>query len=147
MKILKERYCSYELSKLLKEKGFDWKCNGYYFKNPFDGSIDVAVSPYAMNKNSDEYRKFDLPISAPTHQMAMDWLRNKGYHIEIQTLWDEFEPSLLKFTNFHALITTIIDGRVIDETHLANEEIKDYSECVENAIKYCLTKLMKGGEK
>jgi hypothetical protein len=27
---VKERYCSYEVAKLLKEKGFDVWCNTYY---------------------------------------------------------------------------------------------------------------------
>ena len=137
--MIKERYCSYELSKLLKEKGFDESIYEFY-----NSSRTILYA-----RNEDGFRLSELNgIYYPhiTHQMAMDWLREKGFYIEIQTLFDEFEPSLLEFTNFHALITTIIDGRVIDETHLADEGIKDYGECVEFAINYCLTDLVKGGE-
>ena len=130
--MIKERYCSIELSKLLKEKGFDEKTLAYY-----DDDILCNGDWFEWNRSPLGH------ISAPTHQMACDWLREKGFYIEIQTLFDEFEPSLLEFTNFHALITTIIDGRVIDETHLADEGIKDYGECVEFAINYCLTELVK----
>ena len=130
--MIKERYCSFEVAKLLKEKGFVIPCDWIYCS---DGTFG--------HKNSLWDKEMFL---APTHQMACDWLREKGFYIEIQTIFDEFEPSLLKFTNFHAVITTIIDGRVIDETHLADEGIRDYGECVENAMDYCLTELMKGGE-
>lgn len=133
--MIKERYCSYEVSKLLKEKGFNEKTFTYYDNDILchGGWFEWNNSPMGQT-------------AAPTHQMACDWLRKKGYYIEIQTLFDEFEPSLLKFTNFHALITIIIDDRVIDEIHLADEGIKDYGKCVENATKYCLTELMKGGD-
>ena len=144
--MIEERYCSYEVSKLLKEKGFKIGTNKDYWKIGEDGTMYFmsSIGAYTSNPN-DEYAFYrpENSYPCPTHQMAMDWLREKGFYIEIQTLFDEFEPSLLKFTNFHALITTIIDGRVIDETHLADEGIRDYGECVENAINYCLTELIK----
>lgn len=48
--MITEDYCSYEVSKLLKEKGFDEKVISFY--PPGD-------------------------IQRPTHQMAMKWLRKK----------------------------------------------------------------------
>ena len=135
--MIKERYCSFEVSKLLKEKGFDEPCDHFYI---FDRTTIYKGTAFTNTQIGNKF------YNAPTHQMACDWLREKGFYIEIQTIFDEFEPSLLKFTNFHAVITTIIDGRVIDETHLADEGIRDYGECVENAMDYCLTELMKGGE-
>lgn len=138
--MIKERYCSYKISKLLRKKGFDEPCRAYWW----DERDVLAFCDFPKTTEDLQYK--DNQCLAPTHQMAMDWLREKGFYIEIQTLFDEFEPSLLKFTNFHALITTIIDDRVIDETHLADEGIRDYGECVEFAINYCLTELVKGGE-
>ena len=55
--MIKERYCSREVSKLLGEKGFDIPCNSWYYY-------------YACR------------IQQPTHQMACDWLR-KTYNIHI----------------------------------------------------------------
>lgn len=136
--MIQERYCSYEVSKLLQEKGFDEPCRSIYID-----CVDY-VDFYYSEEEQTNLQIGVFEVLRPTHQMTMDWLRKKGFYIEIQTLFNEFEPSLLKFTNFHALITIIIDGRVIDEIHLTDEGIKDYGECVENAIKYCLTELMKG---
>lgn len=48
--MIKERRCSYEVCKLLHEKGFDVKCTDWYFEN-------------------------NINIWKPTHQMACDWLR------------------------------------------------------------------------
>lgn len=56
--MITEDYCSYEVSKLLDEKGFNEECDNFY-------SIPTK----------------DLFI--PTHQMALKWLRKKGIFIEI----------------------------------------------------------------
>lgn len=67
--MLTEDYCSYEVAKLLKEKGFEqYKCqHSYNSKGVFQWSDNL--DPY-------EY-------SAPTHQMAMKWLREIHWVISI----------------------------------------------------------------
>lgn len=50
--MVKERYCSYELSKLLKEKGFDGEIHTTFDK---EGYTQASI----------------------THQMAMKWLREE----------------------------------------------------------------------
>lgn len=75
-----EDYVSFEVAKLLKEKGFDIPCHAVY---------DIAVTggtpkfnkyevlnhfPHGM-KNSDD--KYGMVISAPTYQEVMKWLRTK----------------------------------------------------------------------
>ena len=95
---IKESYCSYEVSKLLKEKGFDGECSYYYrchdkalikyFPNP--GSEDNRFHcsktwiKKHVNCNHVEY------ILAPTHQMAMEFIRSK-YKIFIQIDYDYYE--------------------------------------------------------
>lgn len=71
----KERYVSFDTAKLLKEKGFDEPCKTYYQDERFVD--DVCTKYYQWNSKS----PFEQ-ISAPTHQMAMEWLRNT-YHIHI----------------------------------------------------------------
>ena len=48
--MIEEIRCSYEVCKLLHEKGFDVKCTDWYWEN-------------------------NINIWKPTHQMAMKWLR------------------------------------------------------------------------
>lgn len=73
--MITEDYVSFDTSKLLKEKGFDWMCNGYYNKD------DEVSEPYygdgegADNWNNQAPSVRDLWFSAPTLQMAMKWLR------------------------------------------------------------------------
>ena len=66
-----EDYCSYEVSKLLKEKGFDELC---IFKYNYKGIRMKAGEAIDEWKNSelddDEY-------SCPSQSMAMKWLREE----------------------------------------------------------------------
>lgn len=63
--MIEERYCSYEVARLLKEKGFDIGCYGRY-------------SVRSKELHFDATRKCEnnclFMIAAPTHQMACDWL-------------------------------------------------------------------------
>lgn len=55
--MITENYCSFELSKLLKEKGFKKPCKGLFFL--------IGYKP--------QYKV--------THQLAMKWLRAQGIRI------------------------------------------------------------------
>lgn len=129
MEAIKEDYCSFEISKLLKEKGFDWMCNGYYNKD------DEYSEPYfgdgegADNWNNQAPSVKDLWCSAPTHQMAMKWLRERhDLHIEViyNPYYKEYKGCMYKnigeynYTEFYST----------------------YEETVEAALKYCLTELI-----
>ena len=66
--ILSEDYCSYEVAKLLKEKGMDKSCFKHYVqKNNNDGTSEA--------------------VTVCTHQMAMKWLR-EVHNIAIDTEWE-----------------------------------------------------------
>lgn len=62
--MVKERYVSHEVAKLLKDKGFNEPCIGYYST---EGKLKLLT--YAET-NSEWFKN----ISAPTQQMACDWL-------------------------------------------------------------------------
>ena len=112
--MITEDYVSFEVAKLLKEKGFDEDTNCYYI----EGSVDknLYYSPIRQNHNKRiTNNEFDIhiditsgKISAPTLQMAMKWLREK-YNLHI----DEVGRSIVKLT---------------------------HEEACEAAIKYCLEK-------
>ena len=132
--MIKERYCSYELSKLLKERGFDAGTNAYYYTTSEYTKSEMYKSPlhYNTNWNSDEHY-----YSAPTHQMACDWLRDKGYHIEIYTNASGYRFIISKTPPYGTDLVCDIKGN--NDGGAWN----DYGECIEDAIKYCLTELMK----
>lgn len=71
MTTMKEDFCSFEISKLLEEEGFDWPCNSYY----------ISLDAHKCNVTD---------FARPTHQMAMKWLREiKDIDIVILPLWDK----------------------------------------------------------
>ena len=68
--MIQEDYCSYELSQLLKEKGFEEVCDYAYSNKGNYFEVDRS--------NFDE-----IYCLRPTHQMAMKWLREKRWVISI----------------------------------------------------------------
>jgi hypothetical protein len=65
---IQEPICSFEVSELLKEKGFDVPCFNVYEKDGtplFDSFREVI-------KNSEISNTF---ITAPTHSIALEWIR------------------------------------------------------------------------
>lgn len=119
--MIKERYCSYEVARLLKEKGFDESC-GYLYcfdelvlaENGFDNRI----------KNSEITRK--VYITAPTHQMACDWLREKGIHINI----------------YYLSIRNQYYYEIVEGTQDNEGTCNSYGDAVEAALKYSLENLV-----
>ena len=76
--MIQEAYCSFEVAKLLKEKGFNELCFRL-IRN--DGEV-VEVSDQAWNGMTKKQKaEFYL---CPTHQLAMRWLREvKNIHLSI----------------------------------------------------------------
>ncbi len=77
-----EDYCSFEVSKLLKEKGFTVECTHRY-NTSFNG-LEFEMADYANDWNTN-YLSKPYFLSAPTHALAIKWIReNFGIHIEIR---------------------------------------------------------------
>lgn len=113
--MIKEDYCSYELSKLLKEKGFDTPCSGRYSIRSKDFHLDCT-------KMCDNRGLFEC--AAPTHQMAMKWLREE-YNI---------------FIDIRKSLNTYLYGAIIrkDPSCTFNkipEQFETYEDAVEDALK------------
>lgn len=127
--MITEDYVSFEIAKLLKEKGFDEPTTkSYYtegFENPMIFSHDLlpCIRP-------DEFL-------CPTHQMALKWLR-EVYHIFI--FIDYVILTKLSF-EYRYEIHNMINGRSMAVSAF-RDDYETYEEAVEAAIKYCLEKLI-----
>ena len=122
---MEETYCSYEISKLLKEKGFNERTL-YLYTNCDVLQHNIVYNKY---KNSEMLNAY----SAPTHQMAMAWLR-KVHKIHIV-----ISPTSGK--GYSAILCDVGD---FDDFNYIGET--DYffhtEEAVEAALKYCLENLI-----
>ena len=87
--MIKEDYCSLEVAKLLKEKGFNEPCRLYY--DNYHGYVPIFVADGEFSKygyeRGDEVRNGQNCISnfvatAPALSLAMKWLR-EVYNIDI----------------------------------------------------------------
>lgn len=125
-----EDYVSYEVAKLLKEKGFDWMCNGYYNKDDEDAEPYFGDGEGADNWNNQPPSVKDLWCSAPTHQMAMKWLRAKDIDIVILPLFK---------LNGGRIYCYEVQSETDD---IRTGQFDTYEEAVEAALKYCLTNLI-----
>lgn len=119
---MKEAYCSYKISKLLREKGFDERIFEFY---------EGDKIKYA--RNGEGFRLSELPgIYYPhiTHQMAMAWLREK------KDVYIEIRRSL----------NTYLYGAIIAEGIVEKYRIKNtynfYEDAVEAALEYVLENLI-----
>lgn len=135
--MITEDYVSFEIAKLLKEKGFDAKCHSYYYPCHYpDGSIQYHKDMGATTiKNGSFYRIYSLKTLpeghylAPTLQMTMKWLR-KVHNIDISVTPD-------RKTGYSVLIFK--DKRLPFDTL---DSYSIYEEACESAIKYCLDNLI-----
>lgn len=124
--MITEDYVSFEIAKLLKEKGFEGDVNAYY--HIWDNGHRVCpVQEFTHSEAPHLY------IPAPTLQMAMKWLR------EVHNLWCEISPEGKGLWYREVYSPT-------DEEYIPNSnghKIKSYEEACEAAIKYSLENLIK----
>ena len=123
--MIKEAYVSFEIAKLLKEKGFKEEVTNYY-----DSGGNFVESGYKFNYN---FQTVDH--SAPTHQMAMAWLREEKGIAIIPII-----SSILDNEKFlwNVNITIAKTG----ETYTQGWTYESYESIVEEALKYTLENLV-----
>lgn len=124
--MITEDYVSFEVAKLLKEKGFNEPCVSKYCT---DGSFDRAFHHYKNSEiNKDAY-------NAPTHQMAMKWLRKEHYIYADPIKQGNYNDCSEYYTWIVARMGIIHrNSSVVDKL--------SYEEAVEAAIKYSLENLI-----
>ena len=128
MIMIKERYCSFEVSELLREKGFDEPCRAVYEEKI------LRINTLCDYFNSE----LSSHICAPTPQMARDWLRKKGI-----LLW--VYPAICLKVDDNRTFHWMWDGKKQrhDAQHFGDKHSYDsYEKAEEAAIKYGLTKLI-----
>lgn len=127
--MITEDYCSYEVSKLLKEKGFNVPCLAHWHIGN-DGHEKFSDYPFNWN----EKVKNDLGwLSCPTHQMAMKWLREKDVIIVIQPEYFNVESKCSAWG---------VDMWADDNYEKLQGDFPTYEQATEAAIKYALENLI-----
>lgn len=118
---IEEDYVSFEVAKLLNEKGFEqYKCQHSY----------DSKGVFQWSDNLDPYE-----CSAPTLQMACAWVRSKGYSIEIHATAYGWIWNICKING-----TDICWSE--DKGPNSGGAWDDYDECTESALKYSLENLI-----
>ncbi len=146
----KEQYVTFEIAKLLKEKGFDWQTEFVWYEH-LPVSIDwrnktnqKALDYYYANETTEHnssYRNCDTKpsyidgdiYSAPTQQMACRWLREeRGIHIY---------P--IPVTGFNYVVSVYVEqGNKTYDRILSRSGRNAYEEATNAALQYCLTNLI-----
>ncbi len=139
--MIKERYCSFEVAKLLKEKGFNVPCIGKYSIRSKEFHLDCT----RLCNNSGLF-----VCAAPTNQMAIDWLREKHQlHISVDVrpiygkVKDEKGRNTCDLLYWHYMAS----GEWMNNKYNPQQKAfvvseKSHKEAVEAALKYSLEKLI-----
>ena len=129
--MITEDYVSFGVAKLLKEKGFDEPCEGFYVNS---GVLSHTLSN-ANNSKWDEEKYTIGYISAPSLGMAMKWLR-EVHSIDISIdirFWTDDEGVDVKSWRYTVYRTDEIEDFGQSDT---------YEEAAEAAIKSALENLI-----
>lgn len=133
-----EDYVSFEIAKLLKEKGFDWECRAFW--KEWDGKITLChcgsshVFEHCHNSMLEGYNDdSELNVAAPTLQTAMKWLREK-HNLGVFPSWSQV------FGLYGCRMYYLKKGS--QEFYSVGVRYNTYEEACEAAIKYCLENLI-----
>lgn len=136
--MIKEDYVSFEVAKLLKEKGFNEECE--YFYDEYNDNECVICSNGVSAYNNDEHSTY---YSRPTLQITMKWLRiEHNIHIE---------PHIVKTKHSYGYMPNYIDLKELkqhfpfDEFDFSNADkyaCITYDKACETTIKYCLENII-----
>ena len=128
--MIRESYCSFEVSKLLSLKGFDGdssesECHMFYSEYT-EGIMPITEIGLVPD--------YDVVCFAPTQQMAMAWLRNRGLSIEIRVKYRDDASPIYEYSWY----IYRADGNKYHKTLF----YEHYEDAVEAAIKYCLEEVL-----
>ena len=126
----KEAYVSFETAKLLKKKGFDENTLMVYMS--YGDLCKCNRYDSIRNSNYNDITKNYFECTAPTHQMAMKWLR-EIYGIDI--VIEISDPSVNDRKYYCIIWDKNNDSYILDL-------FDSYEDAVEEAIKYCLENLI-----
>ena len=132
MNEIKEAYVSFEVAKLLKEKGFNEPCLSYFWGEENNKEISYTDFPFT-NK-----QLYSDQILRPTHQMACAWLR------KVHNIFIIIEPHMYDYINERnaSCVASLWQGDNYYE-NILSKDYPTYEDTVEAAIKYSLENLIK----
>lgn len=152
---IREDYVSFEIAKLLKEKGFDSDevgCHGgFYSERCYEsGHGIITQSGQEVDIVYDDLTNSDLDYDEylrPTLQMAMKWLREVHKLVICAEIGNENSKGNTDYSNpdrwYWFFDITNEKGVVIDtESDFVLNEYTTYEEACEAGIKYCLKHLI-----
>lgn len=163
--MIKEANVSFEVAKLLKEKGFNvptemvWyehipSCNVVHEREAGSKKLDYFYWDENTERNSfytNDTNENGMPVyitgkvySAPTQQMAMKWLREHGLHVNVSISYDCSVDAdgneVDRWTFYMFEICSSFSGNLIYTEEV--NEYDSYEEAVEAALKYTLENLI-----
>ena len=130
--MLTEDFCSFEVAKLLKEKGFDELCIFKYNSEGVRMKAGVAINEWQNSELDDD------ECSCVSLQMAMKWLREK-HNICITIYPDKGNRYEAVLYNIKDDVEIILQSFGIYGSHIFEDS---YEEAVEAALKYALENLI-----
>ena len=132
---MKEDYVSFEVAKLLKEKGFDadTEHDMWYVVEKFSTGCHWNSCTYKVGDITREYDE-KCCITMPTLQMAMKWLR-EVHHLHII-------PEISDVSRLNPQYYVVVWLTTPKRESYILELFDSYEEAVEEGIKYCLENLI-----
>lgn len=131
--MITEDYCSYEVAKLLKEKGFDEPCLQMWECGPDKRYLFRLQSSCYQNITEED------SCLAPTLQMAMKWLR-EIYKLSIEPYSIAIEENCIGYA--YAICSCKTGLEIFAERWDGKNPFVSYEEAVEAALKYSLENLI-----
>lgn len=151
MEKITEDYVSFEIAKLLKEKGFDSDvvgCHGgFYSERCYESGYGIKTqSGQEIGIVYDDLTNSDLDYDEylrPTLQMAMKWIREQGFYInvDIDVDYDEDERGTKWY---HKPAWDWFVFRIDERKQMSDDGAlyATYEQAAEVAIKWCLENLI-----
>lgn len=138
--MIAEDYVSFEIAKLLEEKGFNYVSFYCYEEKGINDILWVTLSAPLSNSDLDNTIEQHKCYSAPTLQMAMKWLRDvHNLIISVKFTIHGWLCDITKiFRDSNGFIVNINHGIGDDSLPYCDE----YEDACEVAIKYCLENLI-----
>lgn len=131
----KEQYVTFEVCKLLKDKGFDWDCEHYYKPN---GEI-VRTFHANGSHNINSSVLYEHQCLAPTQQMACDWLREEHEIDIIPIIRHSLKYAQESPFRDYACRVYDSDGNIVLS---ATKWYSRYENAIEAALEYCLKNII-----
>ena len=152
--MIEEAYVSFEVAKLLKEKGFDIPCQKVWTDNKqllwsvcfMEGNSFVNNEDIPLVLNYEKWSDVKDAYLAPTQQMAMRWLREK-YLMNTFIGAKVYKPESGKISGYSAYVwykPKNNQGICCYWVYPPQEQEcwESYEDAYEAAIKYCLENLI-----